>query len=184
MIFFFDYETTGLDERTGYLLEASIVAINGLNESIAVTSRIIQPKAHFGHDFWTEAMNDFVRDMHTGNGLLESIETGAGHKLELVEKELLGFINEFAVEDEVCTLAGSSIHFDRRWMRQWMPKLDNRFHHRMLDVSAIRIMVESNWPEVRYVPEPREGPAHRALDDACATLAEYRYYIELFENNR
>ncbi len=80
-------------------------------------------------------------------------------------------------------LAGSTISFDRRWIREQMSALERMFHYRSVDVSAFTEMAKRWAPEV-YANRSKEdqGPAggkgaeHRALADIRASIETLRYY--------
>ena len=58
-------------------------------------------------------------------------------------------------------LAGNSVHVDKMFLIQQMPKLNAFVHYRILDVSSVKIVVNSTKPRLFY--KKRQG--HRALDD-------------------
>ncbi len=74
-------------------------------------------------------------------------------------------------------LAGSTISFDRRWIREQMPALERLFHYRSVDVSGFTEMAKRWSPEV-YEGRPKEekGAEHRALADIRASIEYLRYY--------
>ena len=74
-------------------------------------------------------------------------------------------------------LAGSSVHFDKRWLsRKFSPTLFDRMHHRIMDVSSIRELARHMNPEL-YSNEPKKTTDHRAqhcLDDSIRMFDYYR----------
>ena len=56
-----------------------------------------------------------------------------------------------------------------------MPRLEEFFHYRIVDVSSIKELVRRWYPD-RQAPKPVK--AHRALDDIMASVEELQYYRE------
>lgn len=89
-----------------------------------------------------------------------------------VENELIAFVEKhFGTEPAV--LAGNSIHNDRNFIKQWWPEFDLRLHYRMLDVSALKVLMQG-----KYAVEFEKKEVHRAFDDIQASIAELQFYLE------
>jgi oligoribonuclease len=58
-------------------------------------------------------------------------------------------------------IAGNSVHMDKLFLFHHMPKLDKFLHYRILDVSSIKMIVNSMKPQLFY----KKMNKHRALDD-------------------
>ena len=56
-----------------------------------------------------------------------------------------------------------------------MPKLDQRLHYRMVDVSTIKELSRRWFPRA-YFQQPDKGQAHRALADIVESIRELDYY--------
>ena len=70
-------------------------------------------------------------------------------------------------------LAGNSIHQDRKFIEDEMPKLDEILHYRMLDVSAWKVYFENALGKKFLKPEN-----HRALDDIRGSIEELKWYLK------
>ena len=92
-----------------------------------------------------------------------------GKPAKLVEAELLEFLDKY-FGDEIY-LAGNSIHQDQKFIEREWPRLNNRLHYRMLDVSAWKIYFESALNK-KFV----KRDAHRALDDIEGSIEELNFY--------
>jgi len=92
--------------------------------------------------------------------------------LEAVEGQLVNFIMEHCDTGKAILLAGNSIHQDRRFVRQYMPRVEALLHYRMLDVSAWKVVFEGKYGK-RYLKKE----IHRALDDVRESIAELEYYL-------
>ena len=53
-----------------------------------------------------------------------------------------------------------------------MPKLNAFLHYRILDVTSVKIVVNSIRPELFY----KKQASHRALDDIKESIAELQFY--------
>lgn len=174
MLFVVDIETTGLDHDCDHILEVAILALKN-NEIHDSFSCAVKPPGG-----WFQQMNDFVREMHTESGLIVDVAETQNTLLG-VDGLAAKFVTEHA-KGEPATMVGSSIHFDRRFIRAQMPALDAAFHYRMLDISSVKIMVEQNWPDLVH---PRVvNKAHRAYEDARESLAEYNHYRDQLNPRR
>lgn len=95
-----------------------------------------------------------------------------GKKQDTVEDELIALVREH-FSDEPAILAGNSIHTDRGFIKQWMPRLDRLLHYRMLDVTAWKIIMAG-----KYGVTFDKQEAHRAYDDIQESIAELQFYLK------
>lgn len=171
-----DLETTGLDYDKCCILEAGIVAADENLEVIAADSWLVAPVTDLSE------MNDFVRDMHTQNGLLADLERGEDEMGNPVlpptpaeaEAMILEWLERLELEEGTFPMFGSSIGFDRRMLSVHMPRLEAWFHYRNIDMSTIKEVAKIWRPDLKW--QPKGSKAHRVLDDCRATLDEARYY--------
>jgi len=93
------------------------------------------------------------------------------------------FQPKFDTPISMTPLAGSTIPFDRRWLKQHMPLLEGLFSYRSIDVSTLTELAKRFAPAV-YNARPKKGEAHRALLDVRESINYLRYYREngLFGN--
>jgi oligoribonuclease len=68
----------------------------------------------------------------------------------------------------------NSICQDRRFLARWMPKLEDWFHYRNLDVSTLKELVKRWKPEIGKGLK-KEGK-HEALADILDSIEELKYY--------
>jgi oligoribonuclease len=75
-------------------------------------------------------------------------------------------------------MCGNSVCQDRRFMARYMPRLEDYFHYRNLDVSTLKELAR------RWKPEMAKGVVkngkHQALADIYESIAELRYYRDNF----
>lgn len=163
-----DLETSGLDSKTNCILEASF-ALADINspQEIMRQSHVVFAFGEIERE-WLRTNNPKVFDMHTKNGLLEecSRSTMLPGLFEVVVLEYVPWIDD---PDERVTIAGSSVHFDLSFLREWMPTLASRLSHRTYDVSAIKLFFEGQG-----MPRIKKRLTHRTLDDIFESMYHLR----------
>lgn len=166
---FVDLEMTGLDEKNCVIVQAAMVITDRALQELAVLDLPIwQPDAEL------DKMVPFVRDMHTKNGLLQRVRSSAVSVQE-AEKQMLELLVQH-VSYRKGILAGSSIHFDRRFLQKYMPTFEGYLHYRQIDVSSVKILCQE-W----FGPKgksPKKNSTHTALRDIKDTIEELRFYKE------
>jgi oligoribonuclease len=172
MYLWIDLETTGLDPDNDRIIEVGWFLSNGLEEVTAPQSVIITPDK----TAWELMKSDlFVQTMHTENDLIKDMEYFGTILIEDAEDQIL---EELDREDEqLFILAGASVHFDRGFIRNWMPRLEKRLSHRHMDVSTLRMFF--NDMDYKSVAERETGSKHRALEDVQDAFNLYEKYQEL-----
>lgn len=118
------------------------------------------------------AMEEWARRQHEATGLLEEVRKSK-ISLAQAEEEALAAVAAHC-RPRACPLAGSSVCFDRLFLRRHMPRLNAFLHYRHVDVSTIKELVKRWYPE-KAIPNGA-GAKHRALPDILDSLAELRYY--------
>jgi oligoribonuclease len=179
MLAWIDTETSGLDPDSGWLLEvAMLVTDDALNE-VAHHSVVIQPPG-----WTTKALEPFIFDMHSKNGLIEEIESGGAVRTSLAATGLCEFYED--VVNEPVPMCGSTIGFDRAWLKAWMPEFESMFHYRSIDVSTIKETARRFAPGVAHEWAEQNASVdkpHRALADIRESLEEYRFYVTSMRNS-
>ena len=180
MLNWFDIETTGIDPDCNYLLEVGcIITDDKLNEveRLALCVRT-EPSGCIAAptvDDLMELSSPFVRDMHTASGLWDDLRSGGGLPMAEVESCMLAVVQKHS-GGEKHLLCGNSVHFDRMWLRRFMPTLESSFHYRNFDVSVLKEAHRLFAPADDAFPK---SGGHRALVDLEASIAELRYYLNL-----
>ncbi len=167
-ILWIDLEMTGLDPKEDRILEVAAIATDWDFQEIARYEAVkkVGPnlmKQRMVGEFW-ENYSD-VRD-----SLMAQNENGKNGRT--VENELLAFINEHFASDKPVLLAGNSIHQDRKFIENEWPRLNEKLHYRMLDVSAWKVVFEGKYKKKFAKPE-----AHRAMEDIQGSIEELQYYL-------
>jgi Oligoribonuclease (3''->5'' exoribonuclease) len=168
-IVWIDCEMTGLDMVADALVEIAAVVtdseLNVLGEGVDV---VINPPPES-----IEQMGDFVRNMHTTSGLLETLT--AGTTLAQAEATVLEYVRAWVPESGKAPLAGNSIGTDKGFLERDMPELTGHLHYRVIDVSSIKELARRWYPRV-YFASPDKNGGHRALADILESIDELRYY--------
>ena len=164
-----DCEMTGLSLETDALVEIAVLVtdseLNIIGEGIDLVIKTSPEKL--------EAMNDFVRQMHTSSGLIEKIPDGID--ISEAEKLILEYLASAGVVAGKSPLAGNSVSVDRNFIARDMKVLADFLHYRTIDVSTIKELTRRWYPKT-YFAAPAKTGNHRALGDIRDSIAELAYY--------
>ena len=169
-IVWIDLEMTGLDIHEHTIVEVAALItdadLNVLGEGVDVV--VHASEEELGR------MNDFVTNMHESSGLLAEIQES---KVTLKEAEdaVLELIAKHCDSEHPAPLAGNSIGTDRGFIREYMPRLDEALHYRMIDVSTVKELARRWAPRV-YYHQPEKDMSHRALADIVESIRELDFY--------
>lgn len=174
---FIDVETTGLDKQRDPIIEIAIVLTDmDLNRVTVYSTPILTGKAFLESRFKD---NDYVREMHTKNGLLSCLESDTKWPtLEETEYRMTTILARYT-EPGAVMIAGSGVaQFDQQVLRIQMPALDQWFAYYPMDVGVIRRFIK-NVMRRDDLLLPEVESVHRALDDVNRALTEARHYREI-----
>ena len=165
-----DLEMTGLDTINDTIIEiATIVTDKHLNELAE------GPVIAIGQSRETmEAMDDWNTRQHGDSGLTARVLDSSA-TLADAEAATLEFLAEWT-EPGSSPMAGNSICQDRRFLAREMPALEQHFHYRNLDVSALKIVAELWAPKL--AGGFQKASTHRALSDIRDSIGELAWYRE------
>lgn len=167
-----DLEMTGLNPSVDRIIEAAIVITDSQLEVLAHSEAyaIHQPREVL------DAMDQWNRSTHARSGLVDRVlasrYTEAG-----VERRLLDFVSSFVPAGR-SPMCGNSICQDRRFLARCMPRLEQHFHYRNLDVSTLKELCKRWRPEIARGFSKKSD--HTALADAMLSIEELRYYRQHF----
>jgi oligoribonuclease len=163
---------TGLDTVNDYIIEiATIVTDAELNTLAEGPVFAIHQSSEV-----MATMDGWNVRQHTGTGLTQRVKNSLIDE-PTAEAATIEFLMHY-VPPGKSPMCGNSICQDRRFLHRWMPKLEQYFHYRNLDVSTIKELAQ-RWaqPILRGI---KKESRHVALDDIRDSIAELRYYREHF----
>ncbi|RMF86340.1 MAG: oligoribonuclease [Nitrospirae bacterium] len=165
-MFWLDLEMTGLDVERCVILEvAAIVTDLELRTLEEYTQVVHQPPEALA------AMDAWCVKTHGESGLTREVRSG-GRPLPEVEDALLALVDRHFGPQERVVLCGNSIHQDRRFVERHLPRLAERLHYRMVDVSSFKEVFRSRWG-IRW----EKSNNHRALQDTRESIRELAAYL-------
>lgn len=173
-LIFADVETTGLNAKTGFILEVGLLAVELPTFSpLARFTQVVRP---LNWPTVRRNLHERVRAMHEPTGLLDAVEALPGPNTADVERAGAAFIQQWAPKTATweTPMAGANPRFDRDWLEEHMPKVASKFHgHRHFEVRTITFLQEWILGEA-FVESP-----HRALADCEQAAAMVRAFLGL-----
>ncbi len=165
-----DLEMTGLDPNRDRILEVGAIATDFNFKEIARYESVVKVNDNIVSqrmvgDFWQK--NYKARD-----SLIKQNNSNLAKPSDIVQSELVAFIDKNFNLNEPIYLAGNSIHQDQKFIEREWPELNSKFHYRQLDVSAFKIIFSSRG--VKF-SKPEE---HRAMSDIIGSIEELKYYLK------
>lgn len=165
-----DLEMTGLDDATQRIVEVAAVITDWEFTRLTEYHAVIKQSAAV-----LEGMDDWCKTQHKASGLIDAISNGSDE--QIVEEELVSLIENHCETPVI--LAGNSVHFDRRFIKRYWPKVEALLHYRILDVSSWKVVLSGKYGVTFHKPE-----THRALDDIGGSIEELQYYLKLAGFNK
>lgn len=167
-----DLEMTGLDPDNDLIIEIATI-ITDKNLNILAEGPVL---AVHQTDSAIAAMDDWNQKHHGQSGLIERIKASIVDDAE-AERQTIAFIQQWVPANK-SPICGNSICQDRRFLFRYMPRLEEYFHYRNLDVSTLKELA------ARWAPDLQKGfnkkSTHKALDDIIESIEEMKYYREHF----
>ena len=166
-----DLEMTGLDTQRDYIIEIATIITDSQLHMLAEGPVIAIHQA----DAVLQAMDQWNTEHHGNSGLSERVRNSRFNTAD-AEHMTLEFVSRY-VPPGASPMCGNSICQDRRFLYRLMPTLEQYFHYRNLDVSAVKELVQ------RWYPSPAQfekESAHLALSDIRDSINELRHYREKY----
>jgi len=167
-----DMEMTGLLPDTDRIIEVALVVTDGELNTVAEAPVLVVHQT----DNVLDGMDNWNKSTHGKSGLIEKVKASTLDEA-MVEAQMLAFLQEH-VPTRTSPMCGNSICQDRRFLARWMPKLEDYFHYRNLDVSTLKELAKRWKPEVAN--GIKKHGKHEALADIYESIAEMKHYRENF----
>lgn len=163
-----DLEMTGLDPNHDHIIEiATIVTDSDLNViAEGPVFAINQP------DALLNGMDEWNTKQHNQSGLVQRVRDSHVTEGE-AEAATIAFLEKY-IDAGLSPMCGNSIWQDRRFLTKYMPKLEQYFHYRMIDVSTLKELAKRWAPEV--AAGVKKDSSHLALSDIRDSINELSHY--------
>ena len=167
-----DLEMTGLYPETDRIIEIAVVVTDPHlgNRTAGPVFAVHQTDAAL------DAMDAWNKGTHGRSGLIDRVKASTVDDAQ-AEAQVIEFLKQY-VGNNKSPMCGNSICQDRRFLANYMPKLEAFFHYRNLDVSTLKELAKRWKPEV--AASFKKAQAHTALADIQESIDELAHYREHF----
>ncbi|WKB54152.1 oligoribonuclease [Eleftheria terrae] len=163
-----DLEMTGLSPERDRIIEIAVVVTDP-----QLTLRVEGPvfAIHQSNEA-LDRMDNWNKGTHGRSGLIDRVKASTVTEAE-AEQHVIDFLKQF-VSKNSSPMCGNSICQDRRFLANYMPRLEAFFHYRNLDVSTLKELARRWKPAV--MAGFRKAQKHTALADIQESIDELVYY--------
>ena len=167
-----DMEMTGLDPVNDKIIEIAVI-VTDPNLEILSEAPVFVIKQD---DLLLQNMDAWNTNTHSKSGLIEKVKQSTTTEKD-AEDQLINFLKPY-VDKNKSPMCGNTICQDRRFMANYMPKLEAYFHYRNLDVSVFKELAKRWRPEL--IGKFKKSAKHEALADIKESIEELKFYREHF----
>jgi oligoribonuclease len=169
-----DMEMTGLDPAVERIIEVAVIVTEPDLTIVAEGPVMVIHQ----EDAVLDAMDKWNKGTHGKSGLIDKVKASVFNEQD-AEQVLLDFLAQHVPAGK-SPLCGNTVSQDRRFMYKYMPKLEQFFHYRTIDVSTLKELARRWRPELLKGFEKHSK--HEALADIHESIQELRYYRDHFIN--
>jgi oligoribonuclease len=167
-----DMEMSGLLPDTDRILELAAVVTDAQLNVIAESPVLVIHQS----DAVLDGMDAWNKGTHGRSGLIDKVKASTLDE-EAATDLMLAFLKEH-VPASKSPMCGNSICQDRRFMARYMPRLEQFFHYRNLDVSVFKELSRRWRPDI--YSGFKKASRHEALADIYESIDELKYYRDHF----
>lgn len=167
-----DCEMTGLYPDVDRIIEIAVVVTGPHLESRVEGPVLVIHQS----DAQLDQMDAWNKGTHGRSGLIEKVKASRLTEEE-AQEQLIAFLSQY-VPKNGSPMCGNSIGQDRRFLVKYMPKLEEFFHYRNLDVSTLKELSKRWRPDVHSAFKKQQK--HTALADVHESIDELEHYRERF----
>jgi oligoribonuclease len=167
-----DMEMTGLLPDSDKIIEMAAVVTDSQLNVLAESPVFVVHQS----DAVLDAMDAWTKGTHGKSGLIDKVKASTLDEAT-AEVQMIEFLKQW-VPSSKSPMCGNSIGQDRRFMANYMPKLESYFHYRNLDVSTLKELARRWRPKV--YDGFKKANSHTALADIYESIEELKYYREHF----
>lgn len=184
-----DLETSGLEKDLhARVLEVGVIVTDNFGNQLGGIKNLV-------HSYeWYEsiARDPLVLEMHRKSGLVLDLrneeaqygtpdEAHEAYGPKVVSQSIRGWLEDvMKLESGRYPMVGSTINFDRFFMRSCLPELNEFFHYRNVDISTLKNVCKMLNPDLYARLERPDKKAHRPLADLEWSIKEYKFYMNEF----
>ncbi|MCK5876985.1 MAG: oligoribonuclease [Candidatus Marithrix sp.] len=166
-----DLEMTGLDPNYDTIIEIATVVTDG-NLNVIEAGPVM---AVHQSDEVLAIMDEWNIKHHGQSGLIKRVRQ-SNVSIKSAEELTLAFLHQH-VPINTSPICGNTICQDRRFLYNYMPKLEQYFHYRHIDVSTFKELAKRWFPTL---PEFEKESKHLAIHDIYDSIEELKYYRKYF----
>lgn len=159
---------TGLSPATDRIIEIAVVVTGPQLECRTDGPVFVIHQS----DAQLDKMDAWNKGTHGKSGLIDKVRASTTTE-EQAQTAILDFLSQY-VPAGSSPMAGNTIGQDRRFLVEYMPKLEAFFHYRNLDVSTLKELSRRWRPEV-YASFKKQQ-RHTALADVHESIDELEHY--------
>ena len=167
-----DCEMTGLEPDKERLIEVAVIVTGpSLEPRIEGPVLVINQS-----DALLDQMDAWNKGTHGRSGLIEKVRASTLTEAQ-AEQQILDFLARYVGKND-SPLCGNTISQDRRFLVNYMPRLEAFFHYRNIDVSTLKELAKRWRPQLHSAFKKQQS--HTALADVHESIDELVYYRDNF----